>query len=180
VANDRGAVAVRTWLRAPAVARGVALIAAMLLTWAMSASGGPPQEHGNAPVCARALQGRVRLADGTPVPRAVVEQRMDPGERLVFRVRKDRRGWFEFPGGRPKRGTHILLRISAPGLVTTDVRLRIDAACGDPTLRRVASAGGGAADLQPAPASGHDQVCEPEGRDGAEDGRAQVGRRRST
>ena len=64
----------------------------------------------------------------------MVEQRLDADERLVFRVRTDRRGWFEFPGGRPKRGTHILLRISAPGLVTTDVRLRIDANCGDPII----------------------------------------------
>ena len=134
VAEDRREVALRRWLRAPAVGRDAGLIAAMLLTLAMSASGGPPQDPGNSPICARALQGSVRLANGTPVRRAVVEQRVDPDGRLVFRVRTDRRGWFEFPGGRPKRGTHILLRISAPGLVTTDVRLRIDATCGDPVI----------------------------------------------
>ena len=49
--------------------------------------------------------------------------------------REDRsRGRFEFPGGRPKRNAHVRLRISAPGLATTELRLQIDANCGDPVI----------------------------------------------
>jgi hypothetical protein len=97
----------------------------------------PPQEPGNAPLCARGIQGYVRLANGTAVSRAVVQQLVEPQQTLVFRVRTDRRGWFAFPGGQPKRNTHILLRISAPGVATTLVRLRIDASCGDPVITLV-------------------------------------------
>jgi hypothetical protein len=122
-----------------------ALIEVLVLLCAPTAA-----QQGNAtgdePVCGHALQGFVRLKDGPPLRHAVVEEVLEPHLTIVLRTVTDGSGRFQLPYGRRKRGSHVLLRISSPGVATTLVKIRIDPTCRDPLITLPAgsaSPGGG-------------------------------------
>ncbi len=98
-------------------------------------------------VCGHALQGFVRLQNGPPVRRAVIEEVAEPQLTVVLRTKTDLHGRFQLPYARRARGRHVLLRISAPGVPTTLVKIKMDPTCGDPLITitpPVAPTGGGA------------------------------------
>ena len=86
--------------------------------------------------CRLTWRSRANARTGTASRRAkhVVEELIEPHRTPAFRVRTDRRGWFEMGHGRRKKGALVLLRITAPGLPVALVRLKIDPGCGVPVF----------------------------------------------
>jgi hypothetical protein len=121
----------------------VAGVVAGVLAVGLPVAARPGQDVPKAPepapvvtVCAPGLRGVVQLppAVTTVARRATVELLTGPQQTVLFTVKADRSGRFQLGGGLVKKGTEWLVRVTAPGVETVTVRLRIDPACKEPVL----------------------------------------------